>query len=496
MLGSALNIAQHSRYLVQFQVLSIGGLVRKSLTLSLALIIASGVASSPADAVTSGPRLGPKDVYVLDENDQPITGGAVTWKMADGSARSARSYGLTADGLITFPYAPTGDAVLSISGAGLASGDKISGSYDITLTAEGAQLQLANAPAHEHSVRVEGPDGGGVAGAVVTLPTSCAGDVWDPEKEWIDGDWDADGNWVDGHYEGGFVAGTASTTLTTALSNEWGNYGFDRASQTIYVGAEDDEVYQATTDSNGNAKFFGYAEKSECTEVSVEYNDGVVIQNAKGELDSTVTLPYVPVITIQSEDITAHSGAAVAIPVSVMMPTGNGLARSKFGIRSASRLGVQTTVSIRLPRGAARGSCGARLSAQTNSAGRATLKVCATASGIYRIQAKGSLQASGVMIRVKGAPATPVTSVTVRSKTAGEASASWNPPTYLGGARLLGYQVVVKKNGSVVRRINLAADRRSLTVHDLDHAQTYTFSVTAKTKYGLSQFVTKAVGVV
>ena len=455
--------------------------IRATVTALLVVLLSVGI--SPAMA---GTGLGPKDVYVQDESGAPITGGAVSWRMSDGSARSARTYGLTADGLITFPYAPAGDAILTITAGQMASGDTISGRWTISLDNSGTRVTLANAPSHAEIVQVVGPDGGGVAGAVVTLSSTCDGKVWDDQATWVDGYYDENWNWVSGYYEGGYVDGEATTSLTSSIDLDSGTYGYSRTTESVWD-SNYNTIYQATTESDGAAVFWGYGNPLGCRQVSVEYNDGVVIQSASGELGGVVTLPYVPVVTLSATDVRAAYGEGVNIPVSVLIGTNaQTLARQK-------PQGISTTVSIVPPKGAAHGRCGAKLKAKTNRNGKATLRVCATASGSYSLRVKGSMRKAGVRLLVKGAPSTPVTSVTAKSPDLGELSVSWNPPEYSGGSKISSYVVSVLSGGSVVKRIRVKANKRSARFSGLGHTAAYKVSIVAVTRHGQSAAVTKTV---
>ena len=458
-----------------------------------AVILAFGLVSVGSVSIAAG-KLAPRNVYIHDENGDPITGGAVTWAMKDKTARSAKTYGLTSDGLITFPYAPEGEATVKITNGLMASGDLVSGSYSVTLSDEN-EIQIALAPNHNHTVRVLSPDGDGVAGAVVTLKATCQAQVWNDELNWVDGYYDSEDNWVDGYYAGGYEEGDGSTTLRSEQSNTYGNYIAPAVTESTYSDSSEDDVFIATTDSSGVATFKGYLESSDCMVVTASYNDGIVIQNASGILDSDtpIELPYVPIVTISTDTVTTKEGTAVQIPVSVGF-SGQGNARSNFkqsNLVSAKGAKVQVV----LPQGAAKGNCGAKLSGTTNSKGQVTLQVCATKSGTYRIVAKGILHDTGVVIRVKGAAPLPVTSTKVSSPEVGVLKASWNAPLYTGGAAITGYQVlVVDKNGRTIKR-DLAAGIKSLRLTDLSHAAKYTVKIVAKTKFGMSDPIIKVVTV-
>jgi hypothetical protein len=482
---------------------------------STVIFISLGLLLSGRAATAAG-QLAPRNVYIHDENGDPITGGAVTWSMKDRSARSAKTYGLTSDGLITFPYAPLGEATVKITNGLMATGDYVSGSYAVTLSDDN-EIQIALAPKHNHTVQVAGPDGDGIAGALVTLNAGCqvqvwndeltwvagyyaAGEVWVPgyydfDSQWVAGYFESTEDWVAGHYEGGYEEGYGSTTLRLNQSNKYGNYTAPDVTESTYSDTSDDDVYIATTDSSGVATFKGYFESSDCLEVTASYNDGIVIQNASGTLesDTPISLPYVPIVTVSTDTVTAKEGTAIQIPISVGI-SGQSNVRQNLQ-RSNVVAAPGAAVKLVLPPGASKGSCGAKLSGTTNSRGQVTLRVCATKSGKYRIVAKGILRDTGVVIRVKGAAPLSVSSASASSPAVGVLKASWNAPLYTGGASITGYEVlVVDANGRSSKR-SLSAASKSLRITGLGHATKYTIKIFAKTKFGKSDPIIKTVTV-
>ena len=324
---------------------------RKAVVVALIFCLLSSGTSSLAAG-----RLAPRDIYIRDEFGSPITGGSVTWAMKDRSARSAKAYGLTSAGLIRFPYAPAGEAEVKIKRGLLATGDYVSGSYDVTLGEEN-EITIAMAPERKHKALVLSPSGDGIAGAIVTLSADCQGQVWNDEINWVEGYFDDYGDWVDGYYEGGYVQGNSSATLIGTKSNLYGNYAAPEVTESKYSDTGQEEIYTAVTDSSGIATFYGYLYSSECTDVKVRYNDGIVIQNASGLLDSDdpIVLPYVPIVAIDADTVTTTEGVAVQIPVSV------GFSRqenSRLHLKSSKITAAKgATVKIVLPKGASKGNC-------------------------------------------------------------------------------------------------------------------------------------------
>jgi hypothetical protein len=401
-------------------------------------------------------------IQVSDSFGSPVIGGSITWSMQDGSARSVRSFGLTSDGAIDFPRAPAGWASVSLSGGVLSDGSKVSASWTVSLGGNIHSLGLPELGQWKHVVNVSLENGMPVSNVSIS-----AKDPWELE---------------DTEYVGG-VTHWISTTRSSGFTN-----------------------------SSGNFSILGFGLESGA---ELEYADDEISQNQDLEISEPITratLEYVPWVSVSATSVSGNVGAAVPITLAVedVIASSTQLSNNqKQELLSSSLQGVSVTLK---GSGAVNGaSCGAKgakakLSGVTGSNGKVTLKVCAKKSQTFSLVSNGAVSVGEIQVRVKGAPSTPVTSVTSRSSAVGQVRSSWNAPAYLGGAKILQYKVVATASGApTVTKINKAtvnksgvvtkAAATSLTLTGLVNAKTYTVKIYAITKFGTSDPITITVPV-
>ena len=380
------------------------------------------------EAVTSGTRT--TRLTVVDDTGVPLSGGSIEWATTDGRFSSSKAYGLTSNGVVDLLRTPAGPAVIKISGATIASGVSATGSYRVQLGADGGAPLTVRVPAppmpSETDVRVVLPNGEPVVGAEV------------------------------------LVTGLRSTI-------EVGGFTFRLPTDLISSGRTDDS-------GRFLARGFGSGERW----ITATYDDGVLRQTVGGPasvgVPTVFTLEEMPWIEVETETFTVPEGAAVSVPVSISdVPARQRLA-------GASLSGV--LVRIVPPPGAGKGQCDPKLSAKTNRRGEATLRVCATASGMYRLEGSGAVPTSSVWIKAKKGAPMPVTSASSYSAKLGTARLSWNPPLYAGGARSISYRVTLAYNGE---RVTRKVDKRDVMFDGLRSATRYTASIVAITKFGSSK---------
>lgn len=424
----------------------------------------SGAWSDPVLVTTTGSRSSVR-VSVVDAEGVPVIGGAITWRMVSGAASSSRTYGLTDDGVIDFPLAPAGLVDVTVTGALTESGASVSGVFRGTLGFTSTVLRLPEAPVASRVVAVRLPNGLPVPGVTVALDPA-EGQYRDADcLEWAVGDLGPADYCLDGQY------GAPSLPGGFTFSRVVGAFTFTVP-----------RVAQTVTDANGEVRLTGFSNGQ--PRVDVSYDDGIISQAKSVVLrnaSTVIELDYMPWVEVAAESLTARSGAAVTIPVTVETSSGSsGVARSGAGVK----------VTVVPPPGAARGTCRDQLTATTNSRGVARVTVCATKSGMYRFKTEGAAAVDGVLIRVRGAAPMAPTSVTVRSLSVGTARATWAAPVFDGGFPVTEYVITATAKGKPTVTETVPATTRNFTLKRLANATTYTVRIQARTARGLSDPVT------
>jgi len=385
-------------------------------------------------------------VTVQTSDGRPVSGGSITWSAV--SARSSVAYGLTADGLIDFPSAPAGAVTVTLTGGQLPDGTLVSGTWNATLGFDTNVLRLPAAPTATHQVHVTLPGGLPVSNAQVS------------------------------------VTGLSSTFQS-------GGFTFTRPAGGI----------SGVTDASGVVTATGFTTGS--VMATVVYDDGVITQTPPAfdasAADSYLELEYSPFVQTATQFGTANSGAGVSVTLSAVNPIpGAGLRRS--AVASHPQAGV--AITLLLPAGATKGTCGAKLTGSTGANGKVTLKVCATKSGVVRVKSAGAVPVGAFTILVKGKPSLAPRSLTAKSKVVanagvtGSVNLSWAKPFFTGGAPVTRYKAVLTAVGKldVTKTLTVKASTPlKMTIAGLVHAKRYTVKLYAITKYGTSDPVVTTV---
>lgn len=365
----------------------------------------------------------PQTIFVSNNSGNPVFGGQVTWVMAAGTMRSALNYGLTDVGMVTFPIAPAGRAIVTMTGVQMPSGASASGSRNVVFSSQRYPfIVLPLEPSKVvHTVKVLLPDGQPVFGANV---------------------------WVESLADSASIDGIDFVTPEPVLF--------------------------ATTNELGEATLVGYSTRD--TNVFVEFNDGVLIQSVTTKLglgDAVVSLTEMPWVDPLIDTTTVNNGTLVTIPV------------------ASSRPG--TIVTAIAPAGAAQSCAGRILSARTNAAGRATLKVCATATGTYRVASVGAVSTSAVKVNVRGTRSTEVLFASATSPSHLTARITWSAPAFTGGNPITSYTVkITNARGVAVTR---TVTTRTITFSGLTGASVHVVKITPNTRLGAGKPVTLPVPV-
>jgi hypothetical protein len=394
---------------------------------------------------TKGAR--PNRVVVTDSLGQPVSGGTITWSMVNESTRSARLFGLTSDGVIDFPATPAGLVDVTIKDAELMDGTTVSGTTRQYL---GFPITKIRLPAHSAVSRT----------VRVLLPDSNVG-----------------------------------ISNVSVMASKWLD---DSEAVNEYTFEYPDPISSGTTDQLGRVVLWGF-DHEEGTTVSATYDDTLINQTKTAALQSSGTdieLDYVPWFSFANTSLTGSVGKAIPVVVNL---NDSEITTSFFSAKSfkASALGAGQSVRLIAPPGAKTGACGAKgayakLSGVVDAKGKVSLKVCATVSGTYKLKASGAAATGYLNVLVAGAAPLPVNSASVASKNPGELKASWNAPTYLGGAPLLDYTVTIKSGSRTVTKVTKT---KTITVSGLNHATDYVVTIRARTKFGYSPSVVEFVRV-
>jgi hypothetical protein len=395
--------------------------------------------SEPLLVTTKGTKA--TRVSVVDSIGARISGGAITWRMTDGSVRSSKTYGLTANGVIDFPAAPAGITEVTLTEGVLSSGVVVSGTWTTTLGFESTELAVPSTGLTSHKVIVRVPNGPGVPGALVTF---------------------------------------GSGSLASSKSIEGFMFSMDASTET------------QSTDFLGAVTFNGFT--SGTPRVSVDYDDGVLAQSQTGIILegslTTVELEYLPYADVGDQVLTSDVGQSVTVTVTVSPASlaSSSLSRNYLRI---SQVGVPVTLV--LPKGVPKGNCGAKLTSTTNRLGKATFKVCATKTGTFNLKASGVVIKGSITLKVRGTAPTSPTSLSAKSLSVGSVRVAWSKPFYDGNAAISGYTLVLSASGQVTKKVTTS--KLFTTLAGLSNATKYKVTIYAQNKFGNSVAVTTYVSV-
>jgi len=368
-----------------------------------------------------------RSVTISTSDGQPITGGVVTW-FGDG-VRSSVSYGLNSSGLVVFPLAPAGPVTIRITRGTLPDGSTVSGSFSEVFGLGPLQLSIPELPSSVSSViSVQTPLGTPISGANVS------------------------------------VYGLISTVNV-------GTFRFFSPSGNT----------EGVTDENG--LFTGIGFNSPGATARVSYNDGIVTQfqnvNVDGPL-TTVKLKFEPTIASNVTSIIASSGSMVSVDLDLL--TQSELPQFRSFSPRVVKAGV--TISAVLPKGYKMGSCGAKYSALTDSAGHAKVYICATASSAISFKAKGVYSSKPIHIYVLGGRPEKVQHLSASSPKLQTVNISWMKPTFDGGSAITGYLITATAPGH--KTVSVLTPTTTASLNGLSSATAYKISVIAKNRNGVS----------
>lgn len=432
-------------------------------------------------------------VRVVDAKGKPVSGGKITWKMVDNSARSSKLYGLTDLGVNVFPAAPAGLVDVTITNALTSSGALVSGSWRTTLGFDNTVLKLPAAEPNVHTVRVVLENGLPVVGAKVSIPKPTPLYGWDcietkTVQVWVDDYYDENDELVPGHYEnrdyclkeGKTIVGYEGGIEIDAVSVV---NGFKFVSP---VGP-----YEGTTDLNGNFTISGFF--AEDADATVVYDDGVITQEQIVPLDSElkrVELEYMPWVEVQNTAVTADPNQLVSVNVSIedAQISTTSFHRMSANFTKAANKGVRVTLVP--PKGVVSTKCKPKLTGTTDSKGKLTLKVCATKSAVFTVKSAGAAAVSAVRVQIKGTAPMAVRNASAKSPALGKATVSWTAPVFDGKSAIKYYKLVASAPGKKTVTKTVTSKFKTTTFSGLANATTYNIQIFAINAKGSSEAVT------
>ena len=304
----------------------------------------------------------------------PVTGGSITWSSEGGVVKGP--VGLTSRGVVGLPSTPPGLLQVSLRMGVLPGGVKVSGTWRVGQDGQPRiALRVPDPPAlSTRHVRVNVAGNRRVIGAQVR---------------------------VDG------LSGRVTVGGFTYVVNR---------------------VFSGATSTTGLFTARGFA-MNDSPSATVEYTDDVIRRRAENVVVNreftVVRLPGAPYLGLPKREIRAQKGELVPVTARLFGPAGKGRESQ------ASLEGVE--VSITPPAGSSQTCPGATLTAKTDFAGRASLAVCATQSGTFRVSAPGAITTAALSLLVLGGAPGIVTELKATSPSSRHIRVSWSPPDFIGG---------------------------------------------------------------
>jgi hypothetical protein len=322
----------------------------------------SPVLSSESPDVTAGryelsastPGLAPNTFVLLDEFGFPVIDAALNWETLDGKFRSSKPSVTNDEGAASFPRIPAKKIRIAIDGGKMLGGEKISGHL---IASAGAGRQTFHLPNPPSKLNLE---------VNVTLP--------------------------DGH------------PVPDAQVEFGGLDGYTKVSNEHFIGGVlSSSDFNVSTDHAGFARASGWHDPTASAPLTAQatFDDGTLFQMTDWEPingnSATLELEYMPVMETANLTINTLKNKLVPIDFQIVNPIND---------QPASN----TRVTIVPPKGAKQSGCKGRpkLSTVSSQSGIASLKVCASAAGVYKVNSIGAVTVGMLQINLKNsAPLTP-----------------------------------------------------------------------------------------
>lgn len=308
-----------------------------------------------------------QSISVFAANGEPVTGGSITWALNDGRARSSSGLPLNSSGLARFSLVATGLATITIEDGLLSSGATVDGTWQATFGFGSVELELPDEPLlTTKALEVSMPNGVKVPDAFVST--------------------------LSGFYSGMYVSGFSFYAPSPGIS------GY--------------------TDKDGTRTLVGYSVGDPVAVIT--YDDSVLSQTIDvilSEQNTEVELPLMPWVTAPevNKNIVAGEADTVlftanAVPEVEVMALGiTDELNPEVATSSVSTLAFEPGVRVTVvpPIGAVSSpyGCSQILSALTNANGVATLKICPSVSGEYKVVTAGAVASKPLVYNVLSRPA-------------------------------------------------------------------------------------------
>ena len=396
----------------------------------------------PALAVTqsftiSRVLLSNKTITFRDASGAPVAGLKVSWRTPDGVYKSAGTVTSNSTGKVTFGKIAGGPVTFTLGGK-VGSWDNGVGAYQsvptVTSIVGPATTSVVVGPNSTDSprtvrVKVVFEDGTPVPGAAVQ----------------VRGAWP-----IDGRYTEACLNATYEWYLRTCDVS--GSTGVDGIAKLVLPGSRiTTQIY---------ARF---------SDVDLVQTSGYV---AVGE-DGTpqIVLENLPVVVLETEAVTLNYGVAQTVTAVARDSDGSPIVGRALTL-SASTSGASASCS------------GRKTTATTNSAGRATFKVCPVKTATWSVDGRSIVGSAGVRLTVQLTPTAPRT-LTATPKTR-SVSLAWVVPVKANAGSVTDYIVQYRLQGATtwITFRDGTSTARKATVTGLTTGQAYEFRIAAKNKSG------------
>ena len=410
----------------------------------------------PANITTGARKILSQKAVTVTAGGVPLVGTDVRWTAPDAPdslSSSAKATDKTADGgLVRLATLPTGPVAFTLKGGTLANGTYLQAAMIIINVPESGTVEVkvpVSADVIDRKVSVSLTDGTAVPNAVITLRNT--------------------------YLTYNYVNNGAATASWSATAPD--TKGFMQASQCAYCFVAPPTYI---TGADGSVTWKSFAPKSRSSECDAEvvYDDGSLNQKAKVVFSGTATKGCSGTVTnganttavqlafmanIQTAlptEVTPKADGSVEIPVT--LKDGDSLPISDMETKAeevcgemqqgglwtgtssvqegfcegrgpgSSTGGIPGSTSSVSKSGVSTFACSASSSTKTDSKGSATVKLCPSKSGYFRVRSSGVLPSKSICVKVNNQPCT----VKLQNSIAGSTSSTGS--TTSGGTSLTG----------------------------------------------------------